>query len=78
MVQMKSDLDWTEIADQVCEILQLAYVRSGPRLAAQAKVRGVSLESLVAAAIYGMLEQELGPMLLNRKCNYPGGNHHAP
>jgi hypothetical protein len=78
MVQMRTDLDWTEIADKVCGILHIAYVRGRPRFAAQAKVRGVSLESLAAAAICGMLEQELGPMLLNRKRNYPGGNHHAP
>ncbi len=69
MLQMKADLDWTEIADQVCEILQSAYVHNRSQFAREAKRRGTCCESLVAASICGLLEERLGQRRVNAGCN---------
>ena len=49
--------DWEALCKSVCEILHKAYVEEPLTFAAAAAERGTSVESLVAAAICGMLRE---------------------
>jgi hypothetical protein len=50
------DRDWGRVGDVVCQILYQAYVDKRRWFGKEARARGISRESLVAAAICGMIE----------------------
>jgi hypothetical protein len=48
--------DWTILADAMCELLHEAYVKNPHTVRRAATVRGISKESLVAAALCELVQ----------------------
>ena len=56
--------DWASIADCICEVLDMVYVRKRKSLLRHAESRGITLEQLAAAAIAEMIRLNLSESLI--------------